>query len=713
MKKSYNDVLYLSGNATGFYAPQGRRLQRRHHDLEGARRPRRARPRRRARGGQGAHRLPQLGGPHRARARRCSCRTAGPTTSSPPPRRCACTARSAPRPARASRSSSATSGTRAARTTRPSTSAMQRAGGRVLRRLPEGRGHAAARTAACSPTRRPARRTRPAGGRFTRRELGAAAPEDRDACAAAAQQRISSSGGNPATAQAIDPIGGAGCVHHGPGRARQGHGRGRAALPQAVHDARPADRRRRGSGRRAAAASSPRGSGTCTAASRCSSRAASTGSGTTSAARSLFQLFGNGWRFAQGHTAKLELLGQRPQLPAHQQLQVLGRGVPRLGWTCRAGDRGARQRRRGRARLRDDRRPRRPAAAARDGARDAADPLGPRAVRGARRARLPRDPLRQPRRGAARRRSTRPVPNVMRRDGRLPDRARPTCSSDMADDSFGLLDQLGIERAHVVGVSMGGMIAQTMAIRRPERVLSLGSMMSTTGRPARGHAEAARVERPDAARAAGPRRLHRVLRARVPDDRLARATRVDEARMRERPRPPTTAATTPPARRGSSAAILASGSRTAALRRAGRADRGDPREGRPARAVPRRAWPPRRAIPGAELVAFPGMGHDLPRELWPTLHGRAREERGAGATSPAGLTSPAPVLGRQLAAPRRQRRSVVELALDELVVARVLGEQRVAHRVPVGAGALGRHRAGHLRLPREGRARRRRAAARR
>src|SRR5919198_5338243 len=52
---------------------------------------------------------------------------------------------------------------------------------------------------------------------------------------------------------------------------------------------------------------------------------------------------------------------------------------------------------------------------------------------------------------------------------------------DMAEDGFGLLDHLGIERAHVVGVSMGGMIAQTMAARRPDRVLSLASMLSNTG----------------------------------------------------------------------------------------------------------------------------------------------------------------------------------------------------------------------------------------
>jgi pimeloyl-ACP methyl ester carboxylesterase len=55
--------------------------------------------------------------------------------------------------------------------------------------------------------------------------------------------------------------------------------------------------------------------------------------------------------------------------------------------------------------------------------------------------------------------------------------------SDMSDDGIGPLSALGIERAHVLGSSMGGMIAQTMAIEHPERLLTLTSMMSTTGEP--------------------------------------------------------------------------------------------------------------------------------------------------------------------------------------------------------------------------------------
>ena len=69
---------------------------------------------------------------------------------------------------------------------------------------------------------------------------------------------------------------------------------------------------------------------------------------------------------------------------------------------------------------------------------------------------------------------------------------------DLADDSFGLLDHLGIASAHIVGISMGGMIAQTMAIEQPARVRSLTSIMSTTGKRSVGWQH----PRPDAGHAA-------------------------------------------------------------------------------------------------------------------------------------------------------------------------------------------------------------------
>jgi pimeloyl-ACP methyl ester carboxylesterase len=209
-----------------------------------------------------------------------------------------------------------------------------------------------------------------------------------------------------------------------------------------------------------------------------------------------------------------------------------------------------------------------------------------------------------------------PVPNVKRAMAGLRIDA-PYLLDDMADDAFGLLDHLGIEAAHVAGASMGGMIAQTMAIRRPERVLSLTSIMSTTG------------ER----RAGRPKlRVWGVLLRRAPRDKDAaveyfvRVFRMigskgfpaDEDRIRAHAAEAYDRGHSPAGTGRQLAAIMASGDRTERLRELsvptlvfhGRDDPLVPFRGGRATAA---------AIPGARLIAVPGMGHDLPREVWPQL----------------------------------------------------------------------------------------------
>jgi len=78
------------------------------------------------------------------------------------------------------------------------------------------------------------------------------------------------------------------------------------------------------------------------------------------------------------------------------------------------------------------------------------------------------------------------IPDLVEIFGKIMQRQKistPYTLDDMADDTAGLLDALGIKRAHICGISMGGMIAQTMAIRHPSRLLSLISIYSNTGNP--------------------------------------------------------------------------------------------------------------------------------------------------------------------------------------------------------------------------------------
>ena len=169
----------------------------------------------------------------------------------------------------------------------------------------------------------------------------------------------------------------------------------------------------------------------------------------------------------------------------------------------------------------------------------------------------------------------------------------------MAADTVGLLDALGIERVHVVGASMGGMIAQVIAAQHPARVLSLTSIMSNSGNPDRKIAlrqlEGAARDHPSPPPPDDHAAVVRAPRSRVfsvigsPAFRARARRRCGRSSSASR-----AAACTATARRASCSAILATGDRRAAAAGDHGADAGAARRGRPAGAARGRASTPPR-----------------------------------------------------------------------------------------------------------------------
>jgi pimeloyl-ACP methyl ester carboxylesterase len=193
--------------------------------------------------------------------------------------------------------------------------------------------------------------------------------------------------------------------------------------------------------------------------------------------------------------------------------------------------------------------------------------------------------------------------------------AAPYTLSDMSEDAFGLLSALGIERAHIVGASMGGMIAQTMAIEQPQRVLTLTSMMSTTGEPEFGQSTPEALEgllapaatsRHDYIESAATWMLwHSRRYPELEETRALAAETWDRG-------------TYPQGTMRQLAAMLASGPRTEGLRNLqvptlvihGSDD---------TLIAPSGGERTAELVPGAKLVMVTDMGHDRPMPLWPEI----------------------------------------------------------------------------------------------
>ena len=191
----------------------------------------------------------------------------------------------------------------------------------------------------------------------------------------------------------------------------------------------------------------------------------------------------------------------------------------------------------------------------------------------------------------------------------------PYTISDMANDGVGLLDALGIKQAHIVGASLGGTIVQRMAAEHPQHVLSMTSIMSTTGDPQVG------MGKPEAMAALftpAPSERQANIEHSVKVGRLVAGPLFDEKRARQQAGARFDRSFYPDGVARQMAAAIADGDRTRLIASIkcptlvihGRVDPLVGLSGGEATA---------KAIPGAKLVVLDQMGHDLPEPLWPEL----------------------------------------------------------------------------------------------
>jgi pimeloyl-ACP methyl ester carboxylesterase len=191
----------------------------------------------------------------------------------------------------------------------------------------------------------------------------------------------------------------------------------------------------------------------------------------------------------------------------------------------------------------------------------------------------------------------------------------PYTLSDMAADAIGLLDHLGVERAHIAGVSMGGMIVQTIAIEHPSRVASLTSIMSSTGDPRVG---APSPEAREVLLAPPPSEREAFIESMLNTRVWASQKYFDPELAKELGAAAYDRSFYPEGATRQLAAIYASGDRSAGLAELdvptlvihGRDDTLiSPGGGERTAAL----------VPGARLLFVSDMGHDLPVPLWPVF----------------------------------------------------------------------------------------------